>query len=93
MKWAEDVLERKSVDSRDFVVEIFTAETGLPKAGIYLVGGCVCVRNASYSSRGISDGFNAVEEFCNDDAGLATAGTRHEAYVSWFSNRSALLIR
>jgi hypothetical protein len=92
VKRAQYVLQSETVDRRNFVVELFTAETSLPKPGIYFVGGRVGVRDAGYPSRSISDGFNTVQEFGNDCAGFATARTGHEAYVPWFSNCSTLLI-
>ena len=92
MKRAQDVLQGKTMDSRDFVVEILTAETGLPKPGIHFVGGCVGVRNAGYPSRSIPDEFNTVEELGDDDAGFTTAGTRDDAHMPRFSDCRTLLI-
>ena len=60
MKRPKYVLQGKSVDGRDFVIVVFTAETSFAKPGIYFIGGCIGVRDAGYPSRGISDGFDAV---------------------------------
>jgi hypothetical protein len=93
MKWPQDVLQRKPVDRGDFVVEVFVAEAGLSEASVYLIGSCVGVRNASYPTGSVSDGFDAVQEFGNYDACLAAARTGHEAHVPRLRNSRALLTR
>ena len=65
----------------------------LAKPRVYLVGSCVGVRYASYPTGIVSDGFDAVQEFCDDDACLAAARTGHEAHVPRLRNSRALLIR
>ena len=34
MKRAQDILQRKAMDCRNFVVQFFTAEASLPKSGV-----------------------------------------------------------
>jgi hypothetical protein len=92
MERAEYVLQRESVDGRDFIVDVFATEAGFAKAGIYLIGGRVGVSNARYSPRSVSDGLDAIEEFCNNDTSLAAAGARYQTHMAWFAHSRTLLI-
>jgi hypothetical protein len=81
------------MDSRNFVIQIFTAETCLPETIVYFIGCCIRMSNASYPPRGFSDRFNPEEELCDNDEGFTAAGARYETHVPGFTNCSTLLIR